>query len=382
MATQAHFPDHALVARFTLGGDGPSLVVKDCIDIAGMVSGCGSAALADAAPAAAHAEVVEAVLAQGTRILGKANMHELAFGMTGVNAFTGTPLNPNWPDRIPGGSSSGSAVAVAAGTVDFAIGTDTGGSIRQPAICCGIAGLKPSFGRISRKGATPADSSLDCIGPFARDAAGIEAAMTLMDPTFRPTALTHAPRLRRIAVASDANIDAAFAPVGDLALDAATLSLLDQAFAAGMTVIAAETAAAFAHLPQHLIGADVRTRIAGGAKVSADAVDAAREIGRAFALQVDAALEGCDALILPALPVVPPTLAEATDPNTVLPLTRFLRPFNLSGHPALVLPIRTADGLPAGVQIVGRMHDDARLCAIARWLEPRLTALATKELTA
>ncbi|WP_134680323.1 amidase [Paracoccus ravus] len=380
--TQANFPDHALVASLHLGGQGPSLVVKDCIDIAGTVTGCGSAALSDRSEASAHAAVVARLLRQGCRIRGKANMHELAFGMTGVNAHTGTAQNPNWPDRIPGGSSSGSAAAVAAGAVDFAIGTDTGGSIRQPAICCGIAGLKPSFGRIPRQGATPAESSLDCIGPFARDAAGIEAAMALMDPGFQPARQVENPRLREILVATDDEISAAFAPVAALAQDRMILAGLDRAFAAGMTLIAAETAAAFSHLRQDLIGEDVRQRIAAGTRIGAAEIAEAEEAREVFRAEVDAALEGCDALLLPALPRVPPRLAEASDPAAVLPLTRFLRPFNLSGHPSLVLPIRTDAGLPAGLQIVGRMNDDARLCAIARWIEPRLTALATKESTA
>ncbi len=135
-----------------------------------------------------HADVVANLLSAGCRIVGKTKMHELAYGMTGINAFEGTPINPRYPDRIPGGSSSGSAAAVAAGLVDFAIGTDTGGSIRQPAICCGVIGFKPTFGRVSRKGALPAQSSLDCIGPFARNLSMIERAMSAIDPTFQPRA--------------------------------------------------------------------------------------------------------------------------------------------------------------------------------------------------
>jgi hypothetical protein len=148
--------DAIIIQAMSLGGDGLRVAVKDSLDIAGYPTRGGSAALADAPPAARHADVVQAVLDAGCRIIGKANMHELAYGVTGVNRWTGTPANPLHPGHIPGGSSSGSAAAVAAGLCDFALGTDTGGSIRTPAACCGVFGLKPTFGRVSRQGAWPA----------------------------------------------------------------------------------------------------------------------------------------------------------------------------------------------------------------------------------
>src|SRR6202011_6200564 len=141
-----------------LGGDGPRVGVKDSIDIAGYPTRAGSAAFADAGGAQHHATVVQALLDGGCRIVGKTNMHELAYGVTGINRWSGTPVNPRAPGRVPGGSSSGSAVAVAGELVDFSLGTDTGGSIRIPAACCGVVGLKPSYGRISRSGVHPATS--------------------------------------------------------------------------------------------------------------------------------------------------------------------------------------------------------------------------------
>src|SRR5260221_14465421 len=144
--------ESVFVARMQLGADGLRVGVKDSIDIAGYSTRSGSRALADAAPAARHAAVVKALLEGGCRIVGKTNMHELAYGVTGINLWTGTPINPRYPDRVPGGSSSGSAVAVAAKLVDFAIGTDTGGSIRIPASCCGVFWLKPTYGPASREG--------------------------------------------------------------------------------------------------------------------------------------------------------------------------------------------------------------------------------------
>ncbi|WP_108259984.1 amidase [Mangrovicoccus ximenensis] len=347
--------DHgALVARLALGGDGLSVAVKDCLDIAGHVTACGSAVLRDAAPAAGNAAVVDSLLAAGCRIIGKAAMHELAFGMTGVNAAFGTPVNPRWPDRIPGGSSSGSAVAVAAGLCDFAVGTDTGGSVRQPAICCGVWGIKPTFGRISREGATPAASTLDCIGAFARDGGMLTRAMEAMDPSFVPAMLEAEPVF--LQVGSDLP-----------GIAQADLPGLDAAFAAGMTLIATETETAFGHLldKDAPIGPDIAARLAAARDIPAEKVAEAERIRASFTAEVDAVLERCDAIVTPALDGIPPTLAEARDPKTVLGLTRYQRPFNLSGHPAIVIPHPTPEGLPAGLQIIGRKGDDARLCAIA-----------------
>jgi amidase len=361
---------HALIRRLDLGGDGMSVAVKDCIDIAGEVTACGSAAVSHAP--SQHADVVKSLLASGCKIIGKANMHELAFGVTGVNTVYGTPVNPNWPDRIPGGSSSGSAVAVAAGLCDFAVGTDTGGSVRQPAICCGVYGLKPTFGRISRKGCHPAESSLDCVGVFARTAAVLTQAMAASDPSFRTETCTTAPRLAWVATDPDPS-GGSFATLTRKLpdLERITLEAFDEAFAAGMTIISYETAQAFGHLleAEPPLGEDVKARIAKAQSVTSADVKAAEAVRTRFTNAVDTALEQCDALILPALPTVPPTLDAASDPARIIPLTRFLRPFNLSGHPSLVLPFAIVDGsLPMGLQIVARKADDARLCAIAEWL--------------
>ena len=178
----ATLPSGVFVQSLQLGGSGLRVGVKDTIDIAGYPTRAGSCALMGAPAAARHAAVVQRLLDAGCRIVGKTNLHELAYGVTGVNAWSGTPLNPRYPDLVPGGSSSGSAVAVAAQLVDFALGTDTGGSIRVPAVCCGVYGLKPTYGRVSREGVHPAQSSLDCVGVFARDLIMLERAMAAIDP--------------------------------------------------------------------------------------------------------------------------------------------------------------------------------------------------------
>jgi amidase len=365
-----------LVSRIDLGGDGPAVVVKDCLDIAGERTGCGSAAFDQAPPAQAHAAVVDALLAHGCHIVGKANMHELAYGVTGINAHTGTPLNPRFPDRIVGGSSSGSAAAVAAGLVDFSIGTDTGGSIRMPAACCGVFGLKPTFGAISRAGAVPASSSLDCIGPFGRDMATIVRAMTIICPGFvAPEALTR-PVLGRVPAPADADVNAAVDAVlarASAEVVPAELPSLRAAHEAGITIMAAEMAALFGDLVgTGRLGPDIDARIAAGLKVTHEQVSAAEEVRARFSEEVDAALESCDALVLPTLPSVPILVAEATDAKAALRLTELVRPFNLSGHPALSLPTLTTGGLPVGVQLVGRKGQDAVLCAVGLALEGAL----------
>ncbi|TNB48522.1 amidase [Martelella lutilitoris] len=364
--------DAALSRPLFVGGDGPEVAIKECLAIKGIVTRCGSRALAEGPVADENAAVVDALLARGCHIIGTANMHELAFGVTGVNAFLGTPVNAKWPDRIPGGSSSGSAALVAAGRCDFAVGTDTGGSVRMPACCCGVFGMKPTYGRISRAGAIPAESSLDCIGPFAATAKMLTKAMSLMDPSFaaRPPATEF--RLGRIAVSAEPQIVAAFerALAGVRAAEI-TLEHFEAAYEAGLVIINAEAADAFAALAHEDNGMDetVRARIlaAEAGRLDAD-ISRAEEIRLMFRSEVDHALEDCDALVLPTMPVVPPLLADAVDMRALIPLTALVRPFNLSGHPAITIPILTEDGLPAGVQLVGRIGGDEALCAIAEGL--------------
>ncbi len=362
-----------LICALDIGGDGLRVVVKDCIDIAGYVTACGSLAFQKQTPAQVHAEVVDQLLNNGCRIVGKSKMHELAFGMTGVNAALGTPINPNWPDRIPGGSSSGSAVSVAAGGCDFSIGTDTGGSVRLPAICCGVFGIKPTFGRVSRQGCTPRNSSLDCVGVFAGSADMLTTGMLAIDSTFEKVTLDQEPRLAALEGPCETSIQVMFDALFPEE-DRVTLPSLDAAFDAGMVVINTETHAAFSHLlgADSVLGPDVAKRLALGGEVSETARTDAEAVRSQFTREVDQALATYDALVSPALPIVPLKLVDANDPSKLLPMSRFIRPFNLSGHPAIVLPVRVgSEGLPAGIQIVGRKGEDAKLCAIAEHLVSR-----------
>ncbi|MDH4414692.1 MAG: amidase [Rhizobium sp.] len=365
----------AFASMLALGADGgPTVAIKDCLDVAGHRTGCGSAAYADATPAQSNSAVVDRLLDAGCRIVGKTRLHEIAYGMTGVNEFQGTPVNPRWPGRIPGGSSSGSAVAVAAGCVDFAVGTDTGGSIRQPAICCGIIGLKPTFGLVDRRGALPALSSLDCIGPLARSMDMIDRAMEIMVPGYRTDTLTSAPRVAWHVTddADDPEMIEAHLAISQAGMVTRQVRLpaVDAAFRAGMEIIARETLDANrAHLDAGApFGADIRKRLEGARAISDAMLEAAEDIRDAFTQAVDQCLSDVDVIVTPALPQAPPRLTEAHDPAKVLPLTRYLRPFNLSGHPAIVLPVATSTGLPSGIQLIARKGADARLCAVARFL--------------
>lgn len=365
----------AFASMLALGADGgPTVAIKDCLDVAGHTTRCGSAAYADAAPALTNSAVVDRLLDAGCRIVGKTRLHEIAYGMTGVNAFEGTPVNPRWPDRIPGGSSSGSAVAVAAGCVDFAIGTDTGGSVRQPAICCGVIGLKPTFGRVNRRGALAAVSSLDCIGPLARSMDMIDRAMEIIAPDYRAETLTSAPRLAWLATdaADDPEMIEAHLALSLAGMVTREVHLpdLDAAFRAGMAIIARETLNANRTRLEAgaAFGIDTRLRLEGARAITDAVLAAAEDIRGVFTQSVDDCLLEFDVIVTPALPQTLPLLSEAADPAKVLPLTRYLRPFNLSGHPAIVLPAVTSTGLPSGIQLIARKGADERLCAVARWL--------------
>lgn len=369
---------NAIFTPVNLGSGAVTVAVKDCIDIAGMPTKGGSAALDAVAPAEVNAAVVDALLANGCRIVGKANMHELAYGVTGVNAWTGSAINPHFPDRVPGGSSSGSAVAVAEGLVDFAIGTDTGGSIRTPAACCGVFGLKPTFGRVSRAGAWPRTSSLDCIGPFARSMAQIEAAMCVIAPGYVPLADAR-PRFALVHVDGvDTPVQAAFdnAMAPFAATAKAELASLADAYAANIAVIAAETYAAFGHLlAGGKVGADVAARLTAAANVDAEKLAEAEAVRTRFTAEVDALLGQYDLLVMPTMPCFPLELAEATDAAAALRMTALVRPFNLSGHPALTVPILAPEGLPVGIQVIGRHGEDEAVCAFGRMLERAISVI-------
>jgi amidase len=358
-----------------VGAGARRVAVKDLIDLAGAPTTAGSRAVAaTAGPAAADAPCLagtRAAEAAGTVVIvGKVNLHELAYGITGINPWFGTPVNPLDPARVPGGSSSGSAVAVAAGDADIAFGSDTGGSIRIPAACCGVVGLKTTWGRIPLGGVFALAPSLDTVGPMGRTVADVVAGMALLEPGFRPAAAP-AVRIGRVRLAAEDRIDAAI----DRALAAAGLAVTETplpgwaaATAAAMTVLNAEAWATDASLYRdHAadLSPDVADRLAASSEITAASVGAARDHGRVWQAEVAAALAGVDLLALPTLAAPPAFLSEPGEMQRM----RYVAPFNLAGGPALALPIPAAPGLPASLQLVGPAGSEELLLATGALVE-------------
>jgi amidase len=364
------------ILRDAAPGPGLRVAVKDLIDVAGLPTTAGSRAIADQArPAAADAPCLaglRAAMARGEACLvGKTNLHELAYGISGINAAFGTPVNPVDPLRVPGGSSSGSAVAVASGEADISYGSDTGGSIRIPAACCGIAGLKTTWGRIPLTGVWPLAPSLDTVGPMARDVAGLIRGMQLLEPGFSVTA--EAPRVvGRAVIGADPVIDAAI----DNALAAAGwdvvqvgLDGLDQATVAAMTVLDAEAWASdggYAEAVPDKIGRDVLARLRGAGTITPAALGAARQDAARWRATMSSLWERVDLLALPTLLGFPPTLDKSQEMVRIRGLTS---PVNLAGVPALALPVPTGGPLPASIQLIGPAGSEESLLAAGSILE-------------
>jgi amidase len=359
--------------QFVLGEGDLHFAVKDTLDVTGYRTQAGCPALENTPVAEQHASVVATLLNKHCVLTGKTTLHELAFGVTGINPWSGTPLNPRYPALIPGGSSSGSAAVVASGEVDFSIGTDTGGSVRMPAACCGIIGLKPGYGVLSRKGVMPADSSLDCVGVFSRDAQVLRQVTTRLSVTV-DAPLATLPTMSFISAATP-EIDSlilSFLAERDISPQPTHLPTLDDAHRAGLAIISHENWLALSPLlASGKVSADVATRIRAGAEVSTQALQDAERIRARFTAQVDALLTQTPLLALATLPELPPTLDEARDPLSVVNLTRLVRPFNLSGHPALTLPVGDIDGRPVSLQLIAAKGHDGLLVQAAEWLTQR-----------
>jgi amidase len=364
------------ITRLDDARGGVRLAVKDLIDLAGSPTTAGSQALAAAAvPAAADAPCLAGARAARVPIVGKVNLHELAFGASGVNDYFGTPVNPLDPGRVPGGSSSGSAVAVASDEADIAYGSDTGGSIRIPAAFCGITGLKTTHGRVSLAGVWPLAPSLDTVGPMARDVAGVAAGMTLLEPGFTLDAAS-AIRVGRLRPAG-CDVD----PVIDSAIDSALVrsglevteidlpGWLAAREAAGVIIDAeaAESNRALLDDParRDLLGADVRARLVEGAATTPAQLAQARAVQSSWRNAMTQALAEVEVLFLPTVPFYAPLLEDAARK----PYTIFTNPVNLAGNPALALPVPSQDRLPASLQLIGPANSEAMLLATAAIIE-------------
>lgn len=353
-------------------GDGPVVAVKDLIAVAGLPTTAGSLPL-PLEIALDDAPVIARLRAAGCVIVGKTSMHEWAYGATSRNPHFGDVLNPHDPRRVAGGSSGGSAVAVATGMCDWAVGTDTGGSIRIPASLCGVVGIKPTLGRVDTTGVLPLSPSLDTVGPLARDVRAAAAALGTMLAT--DIVVGDAPSLDDLRLAAPAGavtgldretrrvwraLEPLLEPIPfvDLELLASTaLTILEYEAAR----VHEERLRAFA--PRY--GRDVRERLERGLRVDRRRYRAALDRMAALREAADAALSDHDALVLPATPCVAPLIER---PGIGPRLTRFTRPFNATGQPVIVVPAAT-HGLPVGVQVVGRRGEDEALVRPALALE-------------
>lgn len=363
--------------RLDAPGDGPRLAVKDAIDVAGTPTTTGCPAIGDdAEPAEQDAPVVESARAAGARIVGKTNCTELCRTADGVNPWTGTPPNPLDESRLPGGSSSGSAVAVATGEAEVGYGSDTGGSVRIPAACCGVAGMKTTRGRISRQGVFPFSDTLDTVGPLGADVAAVELGMRLMEPGFAaaPDPGTLAVARLRLPVEGGVEIDPDVDTAVDEALRAAGCEVADEYVAdwgagleAANTMMLAEGYMAHRHLLDRAdrISYRIRRRIELGGDVPAEDLLEARDASRSLRSGLDVLLARHPVLALPTVPGLPP---KAGDRDVTL--TSLTVPVNLAGLPALALPVpRPGGGVPASLQLVGPDGSEERLLAFGAKIE-------------
>jgi amidase len=363
------------------GGDGagPRLAVKDCIDVAGLPTTAGCPVVAEMAERAeTDAAVIATAREGGARIVGKASLTELCWSASGINHWAGTPVNPRDPRRLPGGSSSGSAVAVATAEADVAFGTDTGGSIRIPAACCGVAGLKTTHGRIPVKGVYPLAPSLDTVGPLGRDLAAVELGMRLLEPAFQVPG-TPGPLVagRITAPGGIGEADPAVETAVDLALKAAGVAVTrvpgwdsDAVLSAISVLIDAEGFRCNAYLMPYLrqLSPHVRRNLERGARLTrADRVAAERTRAAVRGL-FSALLADFPVLVLPTLLGQPPLIGGSRG----FLLTALTAPVNLAGLPALALPVPAPDGTIASMQVVGVTEE--RVLAFGRVIEAALGA--------
>ena len=370
---------------------GVPYAAKDLLDTRGIRTTVGSKIMADRVPDR-DAAIIERLSAAGAVLLGKTGMHEWAYGITSANPHFGPVRNPWDTERIPGGSSGGSAAALAAGLCAFSLGSDTGGSIRIPAAICGIAGLKPTFGSVSRAGAFPLGDTLDTLGPFAlrvEDLALVYAAIAdfeaeprwrlLLDgialgvPTdfywqnLAPDVEAAARDALRVFESLGAELEPVEVPDIETFNDLHRLILLAEATSVHRSRLAER---------REDFGEDVRALLEQGLSVLATDYLEAQRARRAFRRDFGAAFERVDALLAPAVPVQTARIGELEIrvqgklENVRLATTRNIRALNLTALPVLSVPCGfQADGLPVGLQIVGPEGAERKILKIGRAYE-------------
>jgi aspartyl-tRNA(Asn)/glutamyl-tRNA(Gln) amidotransferase subunit A len=354
---------------------GVPVAIKDLLDTAGLVTTYGSALFTDHVPTES-AESVRRLEEAGYAVAGKTNLHEFAYGISSQNAHYGTVPNPRAPGRLAGGSSGGSAAAIAAGDIDLALGTDSGGSIRIPAAWCGIVGFKPTYALVPADGCFPLAPSYDHVGPMASSVAGCFELMEALIPGFEP-ALVDSLEEFQVGVAwldraeplVRARVEAA-AAIFPMRRDV-DFPLAADDYGLFMREVADVHLALFPG-NEELYGDNVRGKIERCLAVTDAEVTAAERQRTEYRERAATALDGLDLLVTPTLAwVAPPAdVDEITIRERAISLTY---PFDSLGWPALALPCGNAeDGLPASVQVIGRAGDDARVLAAGALLEEAL----------
>jgi aspartyl-tRNA(Asn)/glutamyl-tRNA(Gln) amidotransferase subunit A len=366
---------------------GVPLGVKDLFDVAGVPTTMGSIILRDNVPEA-DATVVSRLKAAGAVILGKHNLHEFAFGITSENPHFGAVHNPWSLDRVPGGSSGGTAAAVAAGLCAGGLGSDTGASIRAPASFCGVVGLKPTYGRVSRTGALPLAWSLDHVGPLARsvaDCAILLQAIAGYDARDQASATNPVPDFSadlerglaglRVGVPREYFFDIVEPDVERLVreavgtlerlgarVDEVSLPHVRHAQVAGNVIMSSEAAAwhcTWLRERPHDYGPDVLRRIRGGLLVHATEYLHSQQMRALIQQDFAHAFERADVVVSPTVPLVAPPIGRTFEPGGPLNVApravanRTTVPCNLTGMPAISVPCGFAQGLPVGLQIMG-----------------------------
>jgi len=364
------------LARPAQPGAGIPLAVKDLFDTAGLTTTYGSIIYADHVPAKT-AEAVSRLETGGYVNVGKTNLHEFAYGITSVNPHFGTVPNPVFPGRIAGGSSGGSAAALAAGLADAALGTDSGGSIRIPAACCGIVGFKPSYGLVSLEGCFPLAPSFDHAGPMARSVAECVEMLEVLADDFEPTVLgsleevevgiawlERADPLVRVRVREAAQL---FPRRREI--DFPTAEDTGPVFMREVADVHRELFAEF----KDSYGENVRTKVERCLETTNAEYERALRARSEHDERAQAALEGIDLVLSPTLAFVAPRL-PADDLELRQDMIRLTYPFNALGWPTLALPAGPAeDGLPASIQIAGPHGADALVLAAGQLLESALS---------
>ncbi len=382
---------------------GIPVAVKDVYATRGVRTTCGSKIFADYVPDF-DAAVVERLRAAGAVLIGKTNMHELAYGITSTNPHYGAVRNPWNLERIPGGSSGGSAAAVAAGMVFMAMGSDTGGSIRIPASYCGAVGLKPTFGRVSRYGVLPLDFSLDHMGPLTRsvrDAAVVLDALAGYDPrdetsSRRPVEKYLPPEtvsLEGVRVGRPENfyfehaepeavaaVERALEEARRLGASIVPVRVPDVAAMNNVSriILMAEAAAVMEPYMARRedFGPDVRLLLDQGRLLSATDYIQAQRLRRMMRDEFRSIWREADCLVTPTTPAGAPRIGQTTverdgrSEDVRLVATRFVRAINMMGWPAFSMPCGwDAEGLPLGLQIIGPPFREALILRVAAALE-------------